>query len=452
MTSTVAPFGLAVKRKIVQSCLDSSLLSSGPRRHSTGYDAASSHRGSHAICAPRRTPGARSRIHRIKGAGRRSGRRPMSSINFRDDAMEWLEVSPGGRHSHRAGDLRPPGRPGDRPVVASRGRPPGTTLEVRPFLAGRDYHALHHENPAFNFEAGAAGGRIVWRPYPDVPEIHALTNGAYESRPDWYRRFLYEEERARGLDCVEDLAAPGLFRFALGAGSREAVLILAAGVDGVPPPEGAAETVLKRLRSAERRRRQAFPSPLHRAAHAHLVRRGTGRTIVAGYPWFTDWGRDTFIALRGLCLATGRLDEARDILLEWAGSVSEGMLPNRFPDHGDAPEFNSVDASLWYVVAVGDFLDACGRAARIVPPAAMKALAAAVGEILSGYARGTRHGIRLDDDGLLAAGGPGIQPPLMDAPGGGRAGPPRTGKPVEVQALWLNALWIARSLSGPLGG
>src|SRR3989441_12392405 len=92
MTSTVAPFGLAVKRKIVQSCLDSSLLSSGPRRHSTGYDAASSHRGSHAICAPRRPPGARSRINRIKGAGRRSGRRPMSSINFRDDAMEWLEA------------------------------------------------------------------------------------------------------------------------------------------------------------------------------------------------------------------------------------------------------------------------------------------------------------------------------------------------------------------------
>ena len=329
--------------------------------------------------------------------------------------------------------------------------PPGTTLEVRPFLAGRDYHALHHENPAFNFEAGAAGGRIVWRPYPDVPEIHALTNGAYESRPDWYRRFLYEEERARGLDCVEDLAAPGLFRFALGAGSREAVLILAAGVDGVPPPEGAAETVLKRLRLAERRRRQAFPSRLHRAADDYIVRRGRGRTIVAGYPWFTDWGRDTFIALRGLCLATGRLDEARDILLEWAGSVSEGMLPNRFPDHGDAPEFNSVDASLWYVVAVGDFLDACGRAARIVPPAAMKALAAAVGEILSGYARGTRHGIRLDDDGLLAAGGPGVQLTWMDARVGDRVVTPRIGKPVEVQALWLNALWIARSFSDRFG-
>src|SRR2546426_9446638 len=87
----------------------------------------------------------------------------------------------------------------------------------------------------------------LFRSYPDVPEIHALTNGAYESRPDWYRRFLYEEERARGLDCVEDLAAPGLFRFALGAGSREAVLILAAGVDGGPPPEGAAETLRERL-------------------------------------------------------------------------------------------------------------------------------------------------------------------------------------------------------------
>ena len=202
---------------------------------------------------------------------------------------------------------------------------PGTSLEVRPFLAGRDYHALHHENQAFNFEAEQNRGRIVWRPYPGVPEIHTLTNGTYEPRPAWYRRFLYSEERARGLDCVEDLAAPGFFRFALGPGSKEAILILSAGVDGVPLPAGDAETVLKRSRSAERRRRRAFPSRLHRAAEDYIVRRGSGLTVIAGYPWFADWGRDTFISLRGLCLATGRLDEARDILFEWAGSASEGF-------------------------------------------------------------------------------------------------------------------------------
>jgi len=87
-----------------------------------------------------------------------------------------------------------------------------------------------------------------------------------------------------------------------------------------------------------------------------VVRRGGGKTLIAGYPWFTDWGRDTFIAMRGLCLATGRLDEARDILLAWSDQVSEGMLPNRFPDGNEAPEFNSVDASLWYVIAVQELL------------------------------------------------------------------------------------------------
>src|SRR6185295_15400676 len=104
------------------------------------------------------------------------------------------------------------------------------------------------------------------------------------------------------------------------------------------------------------------PSRLHAAADAYIVNGRNGRTIIAGYPWFADWGRDTFIALRGLCLATARLGEARDILVGWAGAVSEGMLPNRFPDRPEeAPEFNAVDASLWYVVAVHELLKAEGR-------------------------------------------------------------------------------------------
>jgi predicted glycogen debranching enzyme len=196
---------------------------------------------------------------------------------------------------------------------------------------------------------------VIWRPYPGVPGIVALSNGVYTHQPDWYRNFLYMKERARGLDHTEDLAVPGSFRWELSQG--EAVWLLAAeGQDTTALPAGAsAVACLQTLRSAELRRRQCFPCRLHRAADAYLVQRGAGKTIVAGYPWFTDWGRDTFIALRGLCLATGRLDEARDILLEWAGVVSEGMLPNRFPDRGDMPEFNAVDASLWYIVAVHDF-------------------------------------------------------------------------------------------------
>ncbi|MGH7894950.1 MAG: amylo-alpha-1,6-glucosidase [Candidatus Binatia bacterium] len=310
-------------------------------------------------------------------------------------------------------------------------------LHVRPLLSGRDYHALHHENPAFRFDAETAPGRITWRPYTGLPPVVATINGTYTHEPLWYRTFLYDEEVARGLDSVEDLAAPGTLRFDLGAG--EATLVLTT--------DPAATADVAALRAAERKRRAAFPSRLHRAADAYVVARGRGKTIVAGYPWFTDWGRDTFIALRGLCLATGRLDDARGILLEWAGHVSDGMLPNRFPDHGEAPEYNSVDAALWYVVAVHDFLDAMKRGARKLAKADRARLEAAIDAILGGYVRGTRHGIRVDDDGLVAAGVPGLQLTWMDAKVGDWVVTPRIGKPVEVQALWLNALRIGSARS-----
>jgi predicted glycogen debranching enzyme len=327
--------------------------------------------------------------------------------------------------------------PGDRAATVLYWRlceGPGGTLALRPLLSGRDYHALHRENPAFRFDAEVSGDQVVWRPYPGLPAIVARSSGTYVHQPDWYRNFLYAEERARGLDHVEDLASPGIFRWDLTRG--EARWMVAAGEHD--PAED-----LAALRAAEQRRRRRFPSRLHRAAHAYLVRRGSGKTIVAGYPWFTDWGRDTFIALRGLCLATGRVEDARAILLEWAGAVSEGMLPNRFPDHGEAPEFNAVDAALWYVVAVHEFL----QAARRVGQRERRTLDAAVEAILAGYARGTRYGIRAGDDGLLAAGEPGIQLTWMDAKVGDWVVTPRIGKPVEVQALWLNALRIGSALS-----
>jgi predicted glycogen debranching enzyme len=159
-----------------------------------------------------------------------------------------------------------------------------------------------------------------------------------------------------------------------------------------------------------------------------------------GYPWFVDWGRDTFIALRGLCLAAGRLAEARDILVGWAGAVSQGMLPNRFPDQGAEPEYNSVDASLWYAVAVADLLARAARARFEIGAADLRAMRDAVHAILDGYATGTRFGIHCDDDGLLAAGEPGVQLTWMDAKVGDWVVTPRIGKPVEIQALWLNAL------------
>jgi glycogen debranching enzyme len=253
-------------------------------------------------------------------------------------------------------------------------------LSVRPFLSGRDYHSLHKSNPALRFEAEVKPDRVAWRPYSGVPGVTALTNGSYTHEPHWYYNFLYEEEGARGLDCEEDLAAPGLLSWNLADGKAALVLTTkehaAASLPAIVKPL----ELLNRLRDDEQKRREKFPSRLERAADSYIVERhallphrdplslgegkgaacertSTSKTIIAGYPWFTDWGRDTLIALRGLCLATGRLDVARDVLLAWSATVSEGMLPNRFPDRGAQPEFNAVDASLWFVIAVHEYLE-----------------------------------------------------------------------------------------------
>lgn len=314
------------------------------------------------------------------------------------------------------------------------------TLKVRPLLSGRDYHALHHENPAFAFGAQIDGERVRWQPYGDLPAIVAQSNGGYTHAPDWYRHFYYSREEERGLDCIEDLATPGVFSFDLDKG--DAVLLLRAqtGPRAADPAESAANRA-RRLAGLEALRRASRGTRLRGSANAYVAVRGDGRTIVAGYPWFTDWGRDTFIAMRGLLPGkeTQDREDAGAILLEWAATVSEGMLPNRFPDAGGAPEYNSVDASLWFVVAVHDFF-----AAANVPAPTRFVLQGAVDAILDGYARGTRYRIAADErDGLLRAGAPGVQLTWMDAKAGDWVVTPRIGKPVEIQALWINALRIA---------
>jgi predicted glycogen debranching enzyme len=325
-------------------------------------------------------------------------------------------------------------------------------LAVRPLFSGRDYHALHHENPGFAFDPRPVGPRdLVWRPYPGVPAVLSRADAAYHHDPVWYRRFLYTEERARGLDCVEDLASPGVLRFDLAAGEASWLLVAcepeAGASSALPSVEQAAALAVPALVDAEARRRRQATSRLGRAVDAYVVRGGRGTTIVAGYPWFTDWGRDTFIALRGLLLATGRLDEARDILRAWAGTVSQGMMPNRFPDRGEEPEYNAVDAALWYAVAVRELVAAAARTQVGLPRPELATLYAAVDAILTGYSAGTRYGIRVDDDGLLAAGVPGVQLTWMDAKVGDWVVTPRIGKPVEIQALWVNALAAASAVT-----
>lgn len=341
-------------------------------------------------------------------------------------------------------------------------------LSVAPLLSGRDHHAVLRENPEFDFTSRVEAGRVTWRPARGLPAVVAEHNGQYDVSARWDRGAAYAAERDRGLTFVEDLGIPGAFHWDLQDGP--AVLLLGAGTafsrqfalktnrpDTAPADEMSVDTVSADTGSVdtgsvestwadaadrEQRRRRSL-SDTDRAVESYFVRRGQGTTIIAGYPWFTDWGRDTFIALRGLCLTSGRLATAGEILREWSGTVSEGMLPNRFPDDGETPEFNAVDASLWYIIAVHDYLTVCSQTDRPVPHDDRRRLLSAVHAILEGYRRGTRFGIRCDQDGLIAAGTPGVPLTWMDAKVGDWVVTPRIGKPVEIQALWLNALAIA---------
>jgi len=317
-------------------------------------------------------------------------------------------------------------------------------LKVRPLLASRDYHGLQRENTTARMATTRRDDEVSWRLYADGPRIACRSTGEWHDEPSWFRQFQYNAEAERGLDHVEDLASPGVLRFVLDQGPAVAVFGTDESLGGLGDDlVGLAEQTAM----AERRRRATLGDELAQAADSYFVRRGAGLTLVAGYPWFTDWGRDTFIAMRGLCLATGRLADARDILLAWAQAIDEGMLPNRFPDAGDAPEYNSVDAALWFVVVCRELLDH-PDAPGILKPYDRRELDAAIMSVLAGYAGGTRHGIAMDADGLLRAGVQGQQLTWMDARVGGREITPRIGKPVEVQALWINALAAGASISG----
>lgn len=334
-----------------------------------------------------------------------------------------------------------------RPATHGAGAARPARLGVRPLLSGRGFHALQRENPSQTFEVRGGGPLFEFTTYPSLPRLLVSTEAAYVHEPQWWRQFSYLEERARGLDDVEDLAAPGVFWFELARGSAELILAVDTPETRALLAEPRPRQIASELIERERSRRAQFETRLDRAADAYVVRRGASKTIIAGYPWFGDWGRDTFIALRGLCLGGPRWDAGRDILLHWAELVSEGLLPNRFPDRSDQPpEYNSVDAALWYVVAAGELLELHGAA---LTHAERQRLLEAIRAIIEGHRRGTRHGIVVTADGLLAAGAPGLQLTWMDAKVGDWVVTPRVGKPVEVQALWLNALAIAdRYLSG----
>ena len=318
------------------------------------------------------------------------------------------------------------------------------SLEVRPLIAFRDYHNTTHANDGINRRVEERGGVATVKPYADLPSLHFAHNAdALDSSGFWFYNFDYERERERGLDYQEDLYSPFLLHFDAGKTARPSVV---ASIDEHSADEGDA----LKAREVDRRKRIVAGAPvdddfarrLTTAADQFIVARGEQKSVIAGYPWFGDWGRDTMISLAGLTLVTGRYDEARSILREFAVNIDRGMLPNRFPDAGEAPEYNTVDATLWMFHAVFEFLRYT-RDYEFVRTELYQPLV----EILAWHERGTRYGIGLDSDGLLHAGAPGVQLTWMDAKVGDWVVTPRMGKPVEIQALWYNALRVMERLA-----
>jgi glycogen debranching enzyme len=308
--------------------------------------------------------------------------------------------------------------------------PASCTLELRPLIAFRDYHATTHENAALDPRFEIVAGSVKLTPYAGLPSLYLNHSGAdIQPAGYWFRNLEYDRERERGLDFREDLFNPLVLVFDL---SREASASVVASTERrsaqVPAPAPLSE------------------SPLVRAAGQFIVRRGSQTTVIAGYHWFGDWGRDTMIALPGLALATGRYDAAKSILQDFARYADRGMLPNRFPEAGETPEYNAADATLWFFEAVRAFA-ACTQDYDFVRGRLYDVLA----DIVAWHQRGTRYGIRVDRDGLLRDGQPGVQLTWMDAKIGDWVVTPRCGKPVEIQALWYNALRIMQDLARRYG-
>jgi len=327
-------------------------------------------------------------------------------------------------------------------------RPKKLWLELRPLIAFRDYHSTTHENGAINPAVEEHPGLASVAPYKGLPSLYLAHNAAeLRKTGDWYRNFEYDVERERGLDFSEDLFNPMVLRFDLRLRRQASVIASTDQHDVAQVAEyRQAEITRRRNVAVSSPSEDAFAQDLANAADQYIVSRGNQKTVIAGYHWFSDWGRDTMIALPGLTLPTGKHDVARSILRTFAKHVDQGMLPNRFPDAGETPEYNTVDATLWFFEAARAFLAYTGDLEFV-----RSELYPVFADIISWHVRGTRYGIKVDPSGLLTSGEQGVQLTWMDAKVGDWVVTPRRGKPVEIQALWYNALCIMEDLARKFG-
>jgi predicted glycogen debranching enzyme len=337
-----------------------------------------------------------------------------------------------------------------------------TTLRVRPLFA-------HRPADLHRFERGVADARRIahgWQVALDGMATHldARPSGTPVDSPSWIH-VEHPAERERVLDDDEDLFTPGTLELSIEPGSPVAII---AGTDQLPEEWSSAESLVAARRFDRNtldalgdRDQNALTRQLALAASQFRVVRvlqaptlpspasGGGeemqRTIIAGYPWFADWGRDTMIALRGLTLASGHPDQAREILETFVSFLDQGMLPNALHDPGESTEFNTIDATLWLFQALHHYLEVTADWEFV------KAQLPALEEVIRWHVNGTRFGIRMDPaDGLITATAPGYGLTWMDARDEDWVVTPRHGKPVEIAALWYNALrlmsdWTSRA-------
>ncbi len=333
-------------------------------------------------------------------------------------------------------------------------------LDGRVLVNYRDYHAETRAGD-WRMAVDAIPGGLAITAFDGAHPVYALAPSAeWSASHDWWLGFDLACERERGLGALDDNLAAGRFRIALPPGGEVTITLSAEPRPGLVGQEGA----WARRRSHDaglldtwrRARPEAAGAPpwidrLVLAADQFVVARPLpdhpgGTSIIAGYPWFGDWGRDTMIALPGLLLATGRHEAAGRILRTFARFVDHGMLPNRFPDAGEAPEYNTADATLWYFEAVRAYVEASDDGTTLA------ALFPVLADVVGWHRRGTRYGIGVDPaDGLLRAGEPGVQLTWMDAKVGDWVVTPRIGKPVEINALWYNALCAMAGFARRLG-
>jgi len=333
-------------------------------------------------------------------------------------------------------------------------------MDLKALVNYRDFHSLTDAgNWRMNVAAVEHGVRIAAF---DGATPFYLKSGAgnCEPRHEWYRGYYYAAEAERGLSDREDRLFAALFRTTLELGSSVTFVATTearASLDGETARAERANHDVKLFHEWQAKNEalaEAVPSwiwQLILAAEQFIVKRTLteepeGRSIIAGYHWFADWGRDTMIALPGIALATGRADTAKQILLAFSRYADGGMLPNNFPDAGDEPEYNTVDATLWYFEAIRQYFAATQDAATL------QKLFPILNGMIDAHVTGTRYNIHVDPaDGLLYAGAPGVQLTWMDAKIGDWVVTPRIGKPVEINALWINALETMAGFAKGLG-